>query len=338
MTSASAGVELPQPACRLSRPEPDSAAFPGGATDDRVEPLLRPGHTGHRGRRRPAGGSVRRGYLALKADILPALFDTKGQPLWLGHGWPVSPTRSPNWHVAGRGARRGGAPASPNASPGLAIRDRGCVVCGAANSYCQAHHVIHSGNTAAPPTSTTSPCSAATATTDRSTNSAPTLNTRTDGPPKNPTPHLPPRTAPITSRARPRATTATPETARPEPPRPEPARPEAAKSPTVPKPTSAKPTPPKSVICTPPKSWALANIGRSAAATTRSTWEPNPPTRQPPPDLRAWPTEPPTTPSNAEQPGHQCRGGCRGSNRRQPPPMLTVPLGRGHAHSDVVML
>jgi len=25
----------------------------------------------------------------------------------------------------------------------LAIRDRGCVVCGAANSYCQAHHVIH---------------------------------------------------------------------------------------------------------------------------------------------------------------------------------------------------
>ena len=60
--------------------------------------------------------------VALAADILPALFDTKGQPLWLGHK-----TRTAT--VAQRVA--------------LAIRDRGCVICGAANSYCQAHHVIH---------------------------------------------------------------------------------------------------------------------------------------------------------------------------------------------------
>ena len=60
--------------------------------------------------------------IALEADILPALFDTKGQPLWLGHK-----TRTAS--VAQRVA--------------LAIRDRGCVICGAANSYCQAHHVLH---------------------------------------------------------------------------------------------------------------------------------------------------------------------------------------------------
>ncbi len=60
--------------------------------------------------------------VALDANILPALFDTKGQPLWLGYK-----TRTAS--VAQRVA--------------LAIRDRGCVICGAANSYCQAHHVIH---------------------------------------------------------------------------------------------------------------------------------------------------------------------------------------------------
>ncbi len=60
--------------------------------------------------------------IALEADILPALFDTKGQPLWLGHKCRTA-------SVAQRVA--------------LAIRDRGCVICGAANSYCQAHHVIH---------------------------------------------------------------------------------------------------------------------------------------------------------------------------------------------------
>ena len=60
--------------------------------------------------------------IALEADILPALFDSKGQPLWLGYKCRTA-------SVAQRVA--------------LAIRDRGCVICGAANSYCQAHHVIH---------------------------------------------------------------------------------------------------------------------------------------------------------------------------------------------------
>ena len=60
--------------------------------------------------------------VALEADILPALFDSKGQPLWLGHKCRTA-------SVAQRVA--------------LAIRDRGCVICGAANSYCQAHHVLH---------------------------------------------------------------------------------------------------------------------------------------------------------------------------------------------------
>ena len=59
--------------------------------------------------------------LALDANILPALFDTKGQPLWLGHKYRHA-------SVAQRIA--------------LAVRDRGCAVCGAANSFCQAHHVI----------------------------------------------------------------------------------------------------------------------------------------------------------------------------------------------------
>ena len=59
--------------------------------------------------------------IALEADILPALFDSKGHPLWLGHKYRHA-------SVAQRIA--------------LAIRDRGCVICGAANSFCQAHHVI----------------------------------------------------------------------------------------------------------------------------------------------------------------------------------------------------
>ncbi len=68
-------------------------------------------------------------HIALDADILPALFDSKGHPLWLGHKVRTA-------SVAQRVA--------------LAIRDRGCVICGAANSYCQAHHVLfweHGGPT-----------------------------------------------------------------------------------------------------------------------------------------------------------------------------------------------
>ena len=50
LTPAVAGVELPQPARRPRRPEPDNDAFPGGATDDRPEPLLGPDDSGCRGR------------------------------------------------------------------------------------------------------------------------------------------------------------------------------------------------------------------------------------------------------------------------------------------------
>ncbi len=57
--------------------------------------------------------------IALEADILPALFDTKSQPLWLGHKYR---TASFAQRIA------------------LAVRDKGCAVCGAANSFCQAHH------------------------------------------------------------------------------------------------------------------------------------------------------------------------------------------------------
>ena len=59
--------------------------------------------------------------LALDANILPALFDTKGQPLWLGHKYRHANTAQ---RIA------------------LAVRDKGCAVCGASNSFCQAHHVI----------------------------------------------------------------------------------------------------------------------------------------------------------------------------------------------------
>ncbi len=60
--------------------------------------------------------------VALEADILPALFGTKSQPLWLGHKYRHA-------SFAQRIA--------------LAVRDKGCVVCGAANSFCQAHHEIY---------------------------------------------------------------------------------------------------------------------------------------------------------------------------------------------------
>ena len=66
-----------------------------------------------------AGELVR---LALEAKILPALFDTEGRPLWLGREY-----RDAN--AAQRIA--------------LAARDRGCIGCGATNSFCQPHHVVH---------------------------------------------------------------------------------------------------------------------------------------------------------------------------------------------------
>ncbi len=58
--------------------------------------------------------------LALEAKILPALFGAEGQPLWLGREYRD---------------------ASDAQRIALAARDRGCIGCGAGNSFCQPHHV-----------------------------------------------------------------------------------------------------------------------------------------------------------------------------------------------------
>lgn len=60
--------------------------------------------------------------LACDANILPALFDRKGEPLWLG-----------------RGKRH----ASAYQRAVLAERDKGCVGCGVSANWCQAHHIVH---------------------------------------------------------------------------------------------------------------------------------------------------------------------------------------------------
>ena len=60
--------------------------------------------------------------LACDAKILPALFDRKGQPLWLG-----------------RGRRH----ATSGQRSVLTERDKGCVGCGASANWCQAHHIVH---------------------------------------------------------------------------------------------------------------------------------------------------------------------------------------------------
>ncbi len=63
--------------------------------------------------------------LALEAEILPALFDTQGQPLWLGREYRDANTAQ---RIA------------------LAVRDKGCVGCGAPNSFCEPHHVDYWDN------------------------------------------------------------------------------------------------------------------------------------------------------------------------------------------------
>lgn len=60
--------------------------------------------------------------LACQARILPAIFNSRGQPLWVGLG------------------RRTATPAQRMA---LIARDRGCVGCGADPAWCQAHHIVH---------------------------------------------------------------------------------------------------------------------------------------------------------------------------------------------------
>ena len=63
--------------------------------------------------------------LALEAEILPALFDTQGQPLWLGRAYRDATTAQ---RIA------------------LAVRDKGCVGCGMANSFCEPHHIDYWDN------------------------------------------------------------------------------------------------------------------------------------------------------------------------------------------------
>ena len=60
--------------------------------------------------------------LACDANILPAIFDQKGQPLWLG-----------------RGKRH----ATAHQRAVLTARDKGCIGCGASANWCQAHHIVH---------------------------------------------------------------------------------------------------------------------------------------------------------------------------------------------------
>ncbi len=60
--------------------------------------------------------------LACEANILPALFNRKSEPLWLG-----------------RGKRH----ATARQRAALAERDKGCIGCGASANWCQAHHIRH---------------------------------------------------------------------------------------------------------------------------------------------------------------------------------------------------
>ena len=59
--------------------------------------------------------------LACGAEIVPAFFDTRGQPLWVGR----------SQRIATRAQRMA-----------LFARDRGCVGCNADPSWCQAHHIV----------------------------------------------------------------------------------------------------------------------------------------------------------------------------------------------------
>ena len=61
-------------------------------------------------------------HLACDANVLPALFNRKSEPLWLG-----------------RGKRH----ASARQRAVLVERDKGCVGCGASANWCQAHHIRH---------------------------------------------------------------------------------------------------------------------------------------------------------------------------------------------------
>ena len=59
--------------------------------------------------------------MACQGKIVPAVFDTRGRPLWVGMSKRL---------------------ATPAQRMALMARDRGCVGCGADPAWCQAHHVI----------------------------------------------------------------------------------------------------------------------------------------------------------------------------------------------------
>ena len=59
--------------------------------------------------------------LACQAELFGILFDGRGLPLW--HGRKTRTVTPQQWRV-------------------LIARDRGCVLCGAAPSYCHAHHIV----------------------------------------------------------------------------------------------------------------------------------------------------------------------------------------------------
>ncbi len=59
--------------------------------------------------------------MACQGKVVPAIFDTKGQPLWVGLGKRL---------------------ATPAQRLALIARDRRCVGCGADPAWCQAHHIV----------------------------------------------------------------------------------------------------------------------------------------------------------------------------------------------------
>ena len=59
--------------------------------------------------------------MACEGKVVPAVFDTQGQPLWVGRGKRL---------------------ATPGQRLALIARDRRCVGCGADPAWCQAHHIV----------------------------------------------------------------------------------------------------------------------------------------------------------------------------------------------------
>ncbi len=88
----------------------------GGADLDTISGRLNNGRLAN-GTPIPTDEIVR---LACEADIVPALFNTKGEPLWLGRS---SRLATPAQRIA------------------VIARDQGCIACGADPEWCQVHHI-----------------------------------------------------------------------------------------------------------------------------------------------------------------------------------------------------